>query len=474
MEENELHVAESAHSIFSGVNYSFAKYRYRILKGGRSSTKTNYFALMVAFRGMVLGRKGHEGLIVCGRSFKESLGDSSFPVIAEMILKHPVLNEYWEVGDRYIRSRDKRIKFSFYGVNININSIKGKNKILIFWIDEAEDMSEEAFQVIDPTVRTPVSEIYISLNQKKKSHWISQRFIENNDPNAIVKHLTYRDNPWHHLTGLERLRVQQKKTLPPNVYNWIWEGDYLEGSTNGILDEHDFKYYDEPQVFEEVVAVFDTAASTEENAAKSSLSLFGINSKGIHVLHVSDGKFDMDELLSQSAKFIKDFKQIKYVYNPILTDVFIENKSTGISLVGMLKKRGMEVIKLDKLPKGESIRGRDSEDWNELIGTSKKQYGLTAKSERAYSAKSKLRGDVDEATEDYINRKHIHLPLQPTKYTDAAWVTSYKDEILSCSADSSSGYWDNMDTLVYGILIFIKDQSSDDVLANFSSLNIEF
>jgi len=100
--------------------------RYRIAFGGRGSGKTRTFALMTAIRGYEWGIEGKSGQILCGREFMNSLEDSSLEEIKTAIRSVPWLEAYYEVGEKFIRSRDGRISYTFVGLRRSLDAIKSK------------------------------------------------------------------------------------------------------------------------------------------------------------------------------------------------------------------------------------------------------------------------------------------------------------------------------------------------------------
>ena len=136
--------------------------RYRGSHGGRGSGKTRSFALMSAVFGYKWGKSGKKGAILCGREFMNSLNDSSLEEIKSAIASVSWLADYYEVGEKYIRSKDGNIRYVFTGLRHNLDSVKGKSRLLLAWIDEAETVSEAAWRKLLPTVREDGSEVWVT------------------------------------------------------------------------------------------------------------------------------------------------------------------------------------------------------------------------------------------------------------------------------------------------------------------------
>lgn len=197
--------------------------------GGRGSAKTRSFAKMVAVRGFMYGSSGISGILLCARQFMNSLEDSSLEEVKRAIEEEPFLADYYEVGEKYIRSRDGRISFAFAGLDRNIASIKSKGRILLCWVDEAEPVTDVAWSTLIPTLREEGSdwnaELWVTWNPKRKTAAVEKRFRHSTDPRVKVVDLNWRDNP-KFPAKLERDR-QRDLVERPDQYGHIWEGEYV-------------------------------------------------------------------------------------------------------------------------------------------------------------------------------------------------------------------------------------------------------
>lgn len=203
--------------------------------GGRGSGKTRTFAKMLALRGYIYGMAGVTGQLLGARQFMNSLADSSLEECKRAIEEEPFLAAYYEIGDKFIRSRDGRIWFSFAGLDRNISSIKSKGRILICWVDEAEPITDEAFTTLIPTLREEGedwnAELWVTWNPKRKAAAVEKRFRLSDDPRIKVVELNWRDNE-KFPAKLERERQRDLRDRP-DQYDHIWEGGYatvIEGA----------------------------------------------------------------------------------------------------------------------------------------------------------------------------------------------------------------------------------------------------
>jgi phage terminase large subunit len=196
--------------------------------GGRGSAKTRSFAKMAAVRGYMYGQAGIKGQILCARQFMNSLEDSSLEECKRAIEDEPWLADYYEVGEKFIKSRDGRVWFSFAGLDRSIGSIKSKGRILLCWVDEAEPVTDSAWATLIPTLREEGegwnAELWVTWNPKGKTAPVESRFRRSKDPRVKVVELNWRDNP-KFPAKLERDR-QRDLEERPDQYDHVWEGAY--------------------------------------------------------------------------------------------------------------------------------------------------------------------------------------------------------------------------------------------------------
>lgn len=208
------------------VDVFLGEARCRGSYGGRGSSKTRTFALMTAVRGYQEGMAGRSGQILCAREFMNSLDESSMEEIKQAIRSVPWLDAYYEIGEKFIRSKDRRIYYTFSGLRHNIDSIKSKARILLCWVDEAETVSEEAWRKLIPTIREENSEYWVTWNPESKRSATNQRFRLDPPQNSKIVEMNWRDNPWFpDVLEQERLNDKAKR---PHSYGHIWEGEYAE------------------------------------------------------------------------------------------------------------------------------------------------------------------------------------------------------------------------------------------------------
>ncbi len=208
--------------------------RYRGAYGGRGSGKTRSFALMTAIRGYQVGAAGAGGVILCAREYMNSLEESSLEEIKSAIRSVDWLADYYEIGEKYVRSKDGRIRYVFAGLRHNLDSIKSKAKIILCWVDEAESVSDVAWSKLLPTVREDASEVWVTWNPESPESATHKRFGTADGVEYAFTEMQYWDNPWFPEV-LDVERKQDQRRLDPQRYAWIWEGAFLENSDKQVL-----------------------------------------------------------------------------------------------------------------------------------------------------------------------------------------------------------------------------------------------
>lgn len=206
---------------------------FRGAYGGRGSAKSRSFAKMAAIKGYQWAKQGDSGVIVCGREFQNSLADSSMSEVKAAIESEPWLAQFYDIGESYIRTADKRIEFAFVGLRHNLDSIKSKARIRLLWVDEAEPVSENAWAKAIPTVREEGSEIWVTWNPERKQSATHQRFRESKPHNAKIVEINWRDNPWFP-DKLNRQRLEDLEKRPES-YDHIWEGGFRSINTGAYF-----------------------------------------------------------------------------------------------------------------------------------------------------------------------------------------------------------------------------------------------
>jgi len=181
---------------------------------------------MTAVKGYQLAESGLSGVVLCAREYMNSLDESSMAEVKAAIRSVPWLEDYYEIGEKFIRTKNGRIKYAFAGLRHNLDSIKSKATIRLCWVDEAESVSESAWSKLVPTIREEGSEIWLTYNPESSESATHKRFRLNPPDNSCIVEMNWSDNPWFP-SSLEQERLNDMKRRP-ETYDHIWEGAFLE------------------------------------------------------------------------------------------------------------------------------------------------------------------------------------------------------------------------------------------------------
>ncbi len=193
----------------------FIPARYKIYYGGRGGAKSWSFAQALVSIGYTRPIR-----VLCTREFQNSIQDSVHRLISDQIsaLK---LDPWFKITQTSITS-SVGAQFIFKGLQRSIQEIKSTEGIDICWVEEAQTISEDSWEILIPTIRAESSEIWISFNPFQEEDPTYQRFVLNPPPNSVLQKVGWQDNP-HFPNVLDAERRYMLK-IDPEAYQHVWEG----------------------------------------------------------------------------------------------------------------------------------------------------------------------------------------------------------------------------------------------------------
>jgi phage terminase large subunit len=188
--------------------------RYKSAYGGRGRGASWSFA-----RVLVTKASYEKKRILCTREYQNSIKDSVYKILVDQIALLG-LSDYYNINKTEITSRIGS-EFLFKGLQhpLEIKSIEG---IDIVWLEEAQNVSEESWRFLIPTIRKEGSEIWLSWNTGKVDDPTYIRFVINKPEDCIAKLLTYKDNP--NFPEVLKKEMEHDKKVDYDAYMHIWEG----------------------------------------------------------------------------------------------------------------------------------------------------------------------------------------------------------------------------------------------------------
>ena len=199
--------------------------RYRVAYGGRASGKS-----WAAVRGLIVQALKKKRRILCCREFQNSIADSIKHTLEENI-ELLGLSGYFDSTKEGITCTNGS-QFIFRGLHNNISEIKSLENIFIAYVEEAENVSEESWQTLIPTIRAEESEIWAVFNPKRIESATYQRFVLFPPRNSIVAKVNYVDNPFCPQVMIEEAENMREKNLA--MYRHIWLGECRKSDENAL------------------------------------------------------------------------------------------------------------------------------------------------------------------------------------------------------------------------------------------------
>jgi phage terminase large subunit len=143
------------------------------------------------------------------------------------------LEDFYQVQDTTIIGENGS-SFIFKGLRHNIESVKSMTGITRCWIEEAQTISAESWQVLIPTIREEGSEVWVTFNPLHESDTVYQELVAAELEDGYVERVNWDRNP-HFTKVLDGERRKMQRT-DPDAYHHIWEGGFWEKSDAQILN----------------------------------------------------------------------------------------------------------------------------------------------------------------------------------------------------------------------------------------------
>jgi phage terminase large subunit len=321
-----------------------AKARYRVLYGGRGGSKSWNIARALLLKGCEQPIR-----VLCAREFQTSIKDSVHKLLCDQIYNLEI-EAHYEITERTIRGINGT-EFIFAGVKNNTNNIKSIEGIDICWVEEAQSLSPNSWNVLVPTIRKADSEIWISFNPELPTDETWKRFVMNPPENAVIQKINWSDNPWFpEVLDLERRALQGRDM---EAYNNVWEGIPRQTVSGAIFAKEVTMAelqgritnvpYDQSKP---VHAVFDLGWA--DQTACWLLQFVGQETRLIN--YFEDSQQTM-------AYYMAKLQSFGYVYDTIWLphDAKAKSLGTGKSIEEIVRATGLKVQILGRVPVADSI-----------------------------------------------------------------------------------------------------------------------
>ncbi len=187
-------------------------------------------------------------LILCTREVQNSIADSVHRLLVNRI-RALGYGDFFHVTQNSIKNIITGSEFLFRGLNdLTVDNVKSMEGITDVWLAEAHTVGAKSWMVLEPTIRTEGSTIYVDYNPEEEDAPTNVKFTQHVPDNIVVRHLTFEDNPYFPEV-LETLRQQALKRIADFSaagneeaaaqaqldYNHVWLGHTKKISKSSIL-----------------------------------------------------------------------------------------------------------------------------------------------------------------------------------------------------------------------------------------------
>ena len=202
-------------------------FRYKVMYGGRGSGKSWTVARKLLLRGVENPIR-----VLCTRELQKSIKQSVHKLLKDQI-ETMQLQNFYTVTDSSIKGINGT-EFMFMGIKMNSHEIKSTEGITICWIEEAENLTENSWDIIDPTIRAEGSEIWATYNTRFKFDHLHRMFvIDTPPPNSWVQMINFEDNQF--FPSVLRIQMETMKAKDYEKYLNVWLGQLKQLAQGAIF-----------------------------------------------------------------------------------------------------------------------------------------------------------------------------------------------------------------------------------------------
>lgn len=199
--------------------------RYIVLYGGRGGAKSWSTA-----RALIIQAATTPIRVLCAREIQNSIRDSVHRLLVDQIEALEIPG--YHTTRTEIRHENGSV-FIFEGLRHNITKIKSLEGVDVCWVEEAERISEESWNVLIPTIRKAGSRIIITFNPDQENDPSYRRFVLQPPPDTIRRFVSWQNNPW--LSDELRAEKDYLYSVDPDAAAHVWGGECRQATDAQIL-----------------------------------------------------------------------------------------------------------------------------------------------------------------------------------------------------------------------------------------------
>ncbi|MGZ2484293.1 phage terminase large subunit [Rhizobium pisi] len=200
-----------------------------VLHGGRSSSKTRDTACQLV---RLVDHVGVRMRVLCIRRFQNRIQDSVYTEL-KWAIAHLGLADQYDIQKTTIIHKVTGSEFIFYGIERNLEDIKGTSDVDILWVEEAEKLTEDQWTVIGPTIRKEDSLAILLFNPKLVTDYVWKNFVINVPPHCVVRKIDYTENPFLSQKALRDIAAMRERN--PETFEHVYGGIPLGDSELSIF-----------------------------------------------------------------------------------------------------------------------------------------------------------------------------------------------------------------------------------------------
>lgn len=202
--------------------------RYKALHGGRASSKSHDAAGIAVYLAANYTLK-----FLCARQFQNRISESVYTLIKDKIENSEYRKEF-TLTKTSITHKKTGSEFLFYGIARNLSEIKSTEGVDILWLEEAQYLTQEQWNIIEPTIRKEGSQIWLIWNPDELMDFIYQHFVVNPPADCLVKQINWEQNPFLSETMIKV--IQDAYARDEELANHIYGGEPKTGGDKSVIN----------------------------------------------------------------------------------------------------------------------------------------------------------------------------------------------------------------------------------------------
>ncbi len=208
--------------------FLFEPHRFKVAYGGRDGVKS--WSIAAALIIMAAQRPLR---ILCCREVQSSIKESVHQTLCGQIQRMGLQEQFRILETSLIGTTEYPVEagstanshseFIFTGLsNKTAAQIKSYEGIDITWVEEAENVTKKSWEILQPTIRKPGSEIWVSFNPRFVDDETYKRWIVNTPPGTVLVETGWEENLW--LSAESRMGIEHLRATDLASFEHIYGG----------------------------------------------------------------------------------------------------------------------------------------------------------------------------------------------------------------------------------------------------------